>query len=217
MWQITAQEAQQLYEAEDAAHGFEHVLRVFQLALKIGALEGADLEILTPATLLHDVESSMTDKEKRKNHHLYSASFAGDLLREHGWEEERIQAVQHCIRAHRFRDERETPQSLEAKVLFDADKLDSIGAVGAARAIAVSVERGLPFYQTPSNQFLESGRLAAGEEHTAYHEYWFKLKNVRDRLLTDGGRLLAEKRHQTMCFFFEQLAEEIESCVILQN
>jgi len=214
MWQISAEEARQLYEAEDAAHGFEHVRRVYKMAMKIGMAEGANLEIIRPAALLHDVENSMTDKEKRKNHHLYSADFAGELLREHDWSEEDIQAVQHCIRAHRYRDERENPQSLEARVLYDADKLDSIGAIGAARAIAVSVERGLVFYQKPSQQFLDTGKLVEGEVHSAYHEYWFKLKNVKSRLLTSMGQEIAEKRHQTMVNFFEALADEIDGDLV---
>ena len=211
MWQISTEQARELYQVGDAAHGFEHVLRVYRMAEKIGAIEGADLTILRPAALLHDVENSMVDEEKRKNHHLYSAEVAGKLLREHGWEETKIWEVQHCIRAHRYRDETEVPCSLEAKVLFDADKLDSIGAVGTARAIAVSVERGLPFYQTPSSKFVESGELSEGELHTTYHEFWFKLKNVKGRLLTETGQALAEQRHIMMCQFFEQLAKEMNT------
>lgn len=209
MWKINTEQARELYRAGDAAHGFEHVLRVYRLTEKIGAAEGADLAILRPAALLHDVENSMTDEKKRRNHHLFSAEIAGNHLRKHGWAERKIREVKHCIRAHRYRDENEIPHSLEAKVLFDADKLDSIGAVGVARAIAVSVERGLPFYQIPSAQFIETGELSEGELHTTYHEYWFKLKNVKRRLLTETGQVLAEQRHTVMCQFFEQLAGEM--------
>jgi uncharacterized protein len=66
---------------------------------------------------------------------------------------ERIAAVQHCIRAHRFRDDREPPQTLEAKILFDADKLDVLGAIGAARTIAYAVLDGQPVYAEPSPRF----------------------------------------------------------------
>ena len=208
MWQLSIDEAKEYYDAHDSAHGFSHVLRVYQLALLIGEEEGANLKILQPAALLHDVENSMLDKEKRKQHHLLSAEFAGKILAEHGWSEDDIQAVRHCIRAHRYRDACETPQTIEAKCLFDADKLDSIGAIGAARAIAVSVEKGLPFYGAPSARFLKSGRLADGESHSAYHEYWFKLRHVKDRMLTSTGKALAEERHRVMTAFFEALADE---------
>lgn len=208
MWQLSINQAKEYYDAHDSAHGFSHVLRVYHLAMLIGEKEGANLDILRPAALLHDVESSMLDKEKRKQHHLLSAVFAGEVLVEYGWSAENIQAVQHCIRAHRYRDERENPQTIEAKCLFDADKLDSIGAFGTARAIAVSVEKGLPFYIQPSEQFRKTGKLLEGEPHTAYHEYWFKLRHVKDRLLTETGTQLAIERHKTMVTFFEEFVKE---------
>jgi uncharacterized protein len=217
MWQLSINEAKEYYDTHDSAHGFSHVLRVYQLAMQIGEKEGANLDILRPAALLHDVENSMLEKEKRKQHHLLSAIFAGKLLAAHGWIEEDIKSVQHCIRAHRYRDENENPQTVEAKCLFDADKLDSIGAFGAARAIAVSVEKGLPFYTPPSQQFLQTGKLADGEPHTAYHEYWFKLRHVRERLLTGVGKALAQDRHRTMSAFFEALASEYDAASSLQE
>ena len=208
MRQITVDEAKTYYDVHDSAHGFSHVMRVYRLSMQIARKEGAYINIVRSAALLHDVESCMTDVERRKQHHILSAVFADKVLVDHGWNQSDIEAVQHCIRAHRYRDENETPQTIEAKVLFDADKLDSIGAIGAARAIAVSVEKGLPFYQPPSEQFLETGKLVKGELHTAYHEYWFKLRHVRDRLLTETGKQLAGKRHQRMVEFFTQLASE---------
>lgn len=212
MWQLTIDQAKEYYDSHDSAHGFSHVLRVYHMAMKIADKEGGRLNIIQAAALLHDVENSMLDKEKRKQHHLLSAVFAGEVLAAYGWNGEDIQAVQHCIRAHRYRDENENPQTLEAKVLFDADKLDSIGAFGTARALAVSVEKGLPFYVPPSEQFLETGRLTAGEPHTAYHEYWFKLRHVRERLLTDTARQMAQDRHTIMVEFFTAMAAEEGVC-----
>lgn len=208
MWQLSINEAKEYYDAHDSAHGFSHVLRVYQLATQIGENEGANLEIIQPAALLHDVENSMLDKNKRQQHHLLSAEFAGDVLRRHDWTEEEIEAVQHCIRAHRYRDERETPLTIEAKVLYDADKLDSIGAIGVARAIAVSVERGLPFFEEPSEQFQLTGQPNDGERHSAYHEYCFKLRHVHQRLFTDSARQMAQPRQAAMQDFFEQLKQE---------
>jgi uncharacterized protein len=117
--------------------------------------------------------------------------------------------VEHCIRAHRFRDRREPPQTIEAQVLFDADKLDAIGAVGVARAIGFAVQAGQPAYATPSAQFLATGEMAPGEPHSAYHEYLFKLRHIKERMFTGTGRKLAEERHRFMAAFFESLAEEM--------
>lgn len=208
MMRLGLDDVLQWYDKNDAVHGFSHIERVYHLCEHIGKIEGANLEIVLTAALLHDVASSDTNAEHRRNHHLYSAEFAENWLGEHGWQREDIAAVSHCIRAHRFRDENEMPQSLEAKVLFDADKLDSIGAVGVARAIAYAAQHGNPFYEQPSSQFLKDGGYAEGERHSAFHEYWFKLRNIRQRLLTATGMVMAEDRHKTMVDYFERLACE---------
>ena len=127
-----------------------------------------------------------------------------------GWPDERIAAVKHCIRSHRFRDDREPPATLEAQVLFDADKLDAIGAIGVARAIGYAAQAGQPAYAPATQQFIETGELSPGEPHSAYHEYLFKLRHIKDRMLTRSGRALAEQRHRVMAEFFERLKEEME-------
>jgi uncharacterized protein len=113
----------------------------------------------------------------------------------------------HCIRAHRYRGE-EQANSLEAKVLFDADKLDVIGAFGVARTIGYAVQAGAPIFAEPSLQFLDTGELESGEPHSAFHEYLFKLRRVRGRLHTEPARQLASEREQLLRAFFEQLAAE---------
>ena len=152
-------------------------VRVYRLAERIARAEGADLEIVRAAVLLHDSSEppapgiqhpdiderqAGTNPHLRQNHHHSSAEFARRVLEREGWLEERIEAVLHCIRAHRFRDDREAPQTLEAKVLFDADKLDAIGAIGAARAIAYAARAGQPFFTQPSELFVATGQRRAG-------------------------------------------------------
>lgn len=214
------EEAKEWYPENDPVHGFEHVLRVLHTAERLARLEGADLEIVRAAVLLHDaVKPGMVNRDpvsgrgqeegKRENHHLTSAEFAGELLRKEGWTEERAAAVQHCIRAHRFRDDSEQPETLEAKILFDADKLDAIGAIGAARAIAYAAMAGQSFYSEPSQRFWESGQLEAGEVHSAYHEYVFKLRKLPERLYTASARQTAAERSSYLDRFFKQLAGEI--------
>jgi uncharacterized protein len=202
------------YPENDPVHGFDHVLRVVQLAEMLAQSEGADLEIVRAAALLHDsriqVSDDGRDANRRLDHHEVSAELAASFLKEKGWSQDRILAVQHCIRAHRFRDEQTTPMTIEAKVLFDADKLDAIGAVGVARAIAYAVQVGQPFYARPSQGFMENGTLGPEEPHSAYHEFVFKLVKIKARLFTTSGRHLAEARQQRMQDFFRGLAEEIE-------
>jgi uncharacterized protein len=202
--------ARACYPAGDPVHGFDHILRVASLAQQLALAEGADLEIVWAAALLHDAQPPIADHSPtgRSAHHLASAEFAAQLLQREGWSEPRIRAVQHCIRSHRFRDDKETPQSLEAQILFDADKLDAIGAIGAARAIAFAAQRGLPAYALPSSHFIDHGVTEAGELYSAFHEYLFKLIKLKDRLHTQSARRLAQERHRRMEVFFCQLAAE---------
>lgn len=210
----TIEQARDWYPADDPVHGFEHVLRVYAMAERLAQAEGADLEIVRAAALLHDAGNGLAvqadDLALRQSHQHASAEFAARVLRLEGWPEARVSAVQHCIRAHRFRDDSEPPVTLEAKVLFDADKLDAIGAIGAVRALAFAMRAGQPAYAPPSEQFLRSGQTEAHEPHSAYHEYRFKLVKLKERLFTSSAREIAEERHQTMVDFFERLAEESE-------
>lgn len=206
----TIQQAANWYPDPDPVHGFDHVLRVYFTAERLAQAEGADLEIVRAAALLHDVEGSAPTDGQRASHHEQSADFAALVLREEGWSEERIAAVQHCIRGHRFRGTNEPPVTLEAKVLFDADKLDVLGAIGAARTIAYAVQAAQPIYARPSAEFYESGQTLPGEPHSAYHEYLFKLRRVKDRLFTRSARAIGEERSAALVAFFEQLAGEME-------
>jgi len=206
---IDIETARSWYPAIDPVHGFDHILRVYHMAEKLAIEEGADLEIVRAAALLHDAQGSQTEggEEGRQDHHHASSEFACQILASEGWPPEKIAAVQHCIQAHRFRDNTE-PQTLEAKIIFDADKLDVIGAVGIARTIAFDVVVNQPIYFEPSQRFLETGEKEPGEPHSSYHEYLFKLSKIKDRLFTSKARLVAEERHRFMKQYFERLAAE---------
>lgn len=204
------EQARAWYPDSDPVHGFDHILRVYHLASRLAEQTGADLEIVQAAALLHDahVAQPHAQGEARAAHQQRSADFAGQVLREEGWPEERIVEVQHCIRAHRFRDDSEQPQTLEAKVLFDADKLDAIGATGVARAIAYAAHQGNPAYIAPSQQFMDKGRKAVSERHSAYHEYLYKLRKLKERLYTEPACAIAAERHRFQESFFERLIAE---------
>lgn len=207
---ISEEEARSWYEGSDEVHNFEHVLRVEKMARRIALVEGADLEIVQAAAYLHDSRgaSPEADGQARKGHHITSAEFAGEVLTAKGWEKERIEAVQHCIRAHRFRYDEERPETIEAMCVFDADKLDVLGAVGAARTIAYAVLAGEPILSEPSEKFLKTGQKEEDEEHSSYHEYLFKLRKVKDQLFTKLGKEIARERDEFLHQFYERLLAE---------
>jgi uncharacterized protein len=208
---ISVETARLWYPQDDAVHGFDHILRVYHMARHLAAAEGADQEIVAAAALLHDarpLESLDPASDLRQDHHLVSSGFAESILQQEGWPVERIEAVLHCIRAHRFRDDREQPATLEAQALFDADKLDAIGAIGVARAVAYAAQHGQPAFAEPSPGFLTGGLLQPGEPHSAYHEYVFKLSRLKDRFFTHTARQIAAARHEYMAGFFERLRLE---------
>ena len=205
------EQARTWYSQSDPVHDFDHVLRVYRMAERLALAEGADLEIVRAAALLHDAQGSAPGgpAAERANHHHSSASFAEQVLSEEGWPQEQISAVMHCIRAHRFRDRSEPPQTLEAKILFDADKLDVIGAIGAVRTIVYAVLDGKPVFTEPSALFLATGQLEPGEQHSSYHEFVFKLTKIKARLFTPTARVLAEARHTYLVDFYEELRAEM--------
>ncbi len=211
MQPVLIEEARQWYLDADPVHDFEHVLRVYRVAERLSESEGADLAIVRAAALLHDSQGSAPGNagSAREDHHLTSAAFAGEVLQAKHWPADQIAAVEHCIRAHRFRPGGEAPESLEAMVLFDADKLDVLGAIGAARTIAYAALDSKPIYHEPSEQFLQNREKEPGELHSSYHEYLFKLRHVKDRMFTKTGRMWAEKRHAFLNLFYEQLQAEV--------
>ena len=206
----TIEQARAWYYEADPVHDFDHILRVYSMAERLAQTEGGDLEIIRAAALLHDVQGGAPGSETRATHHLRSADFAGEVLAAEGWSAEKIAAVQHCIRGHRFRGNDEAPETIEAKIIFDSDKLDVLGAIGAVRVIAYATINGQPIYTEPSPLFLQSGEKMPGEPHSAYHEYLFKLRKIKDRLFTQSARRLAMEREQYLDEFFRRLAAEMK-------
>ncbi len=210
MQPLTLDEARAWYD-DDPTHGFGHILRVLRTAEFLAQETGADAGVVRAAALLHDATGAAGHLEStaRGEHHHASAAFAREVLAAKGWPETKIAAVEEAIRTHRFRTG-DPPRTLEAQVLFDADKLDAIGAIGVARAIAYAVSHGSPIYAPPSAQFLATGEKIPGEPHSAYHEHLFKLRRLRERLFTPAARAVAARRDAVMRAYFEALADEME-------
>jgi uncharacterized protein len=205
---ITIAEARRCYAGADAVHDFDHVRRVLALAERVGRAEGADLEILRAAALLHDAGRARAEADGL-DHAAFAAARAREILT--GRPAEKVEAVAHAIAAHRFRAGPE-PATLEARVLFDADKLDAIGAVGVARAFAYGGAHGQRLWAPAETVDLD--RWAAEgddpDEHTPVHEFVVKLSRIRERLFTPSARAIAADRHDTMVAFFERLSEEVQ-------
>jgi uncharacterized protein len=204
---ITIAEAQSYYEQADAVHDFDHVLRVLRLAKRIGQAEGADLEIVQTAALLHDVGRERAEAEGH-DHAAFAAERAREILT--GNPPARVEAVAHAIAAHRFRTQPE-PTTLEAQALFDADKLDAIGAVGVARAFAYGGAHRQRLW-APVETVDLTRWLSEGDDpdrHTPVHEFVVKLSRIKERLFTPTGRSIAEDRHAYMVAFYKRLDAEV--------
>lgn len=189
------EKAKRFFDGQDPAHDWYHNLRVMGLCERIGQAEGADMQVLRLAVLLHDIGRA-EERRTGECHAEISAREAFDLLHELGYEEQIIHKVQKAILAHRFR-KNNPPTNLEEKILFDADKLDSIGAVGVARAFAYSGVIGQPIQSDVPDQ------------HTPVKEYEHKLRKLQDRLFTETAKEIAKERHRFMELFFEQWENEI--------
>ena len=202
---ITIEFARAFYPVNaDSAHDFDHVLRVAAMADRIAQAEGADREVVQAAALLHDIGLD----EGRAGHEASAARRARELLQTQGYDDLFCDKVAHAIEAHRFRSG-PAPQTLEAQVLFDADKLDAIGAIGVARAFAFGAHRGQKLWGEVPPDYVDQPDGADPRLHTAVHEFHVKLSKIKDRMFTATGQQLAAERHAFMVRFYEQLDREV--------
>ncbi|MEW5717654.1 MAG: HD domain-containing protein [Chloroflexota bacterium] len=205
---LTIDQAKTYYHGAESAHDFDHVLRVLALAERLARAEGADLEIVRAAALLHDITRADEDAGRGGDHAQTAAARAREILLARGITPERADAVAHAIAAHRFRGAI-APRTLAAKILFDADKLDSIGAIGVARAYAVSGALNQRLWSEVAPNAVAT-REQHNSSHTAAAEFVVKLSKVRERIFTATARQIAEERHAFMAEFFARLEREVK-------
>jgi uncharacterized protein len=192
------------------SHDWEHTERVYRLCMHIGEIEGADLEALAIAAFLHDIGRTHQDKAKGGICHAEKGGeIAREILKRYPIPEEKKENIIHCILTHRFRNNH-VPQTLEAKVLFDADKLDAIGAVGIARAYLFAGEVGAVLHNRDADPELTEPYT---RNDTGYREYRVKLSKIKDRMLTGEGKRMAQERHVFMEAFFERFLKEHEGFI----
>jgi uncharacterized protein len=210
LW-LTEAEARALYATGDAAHDFDHVLRVTRLAERIAQAEGADLTVVRLAALLHDAPVPVGDDadHARRRHHQAAAGFTREWLTAKGMGTEQVEQVVHAIEAHRFRRRTIAPQTLEAKCLYDADKLDSIGAIGIARAFAYAGAHNNRLWSEPWPQAPAYELRPFARDYTPVHEYVYKLQCILTTLHTATARRIGAERHAFMQQFFDRLDAEM--------
>jgi len=200
-------EAHMLSAMADSAHDKEHVYRVLYNALAIGQEEpGVDWDVLIAACLLHDIGRKEQFSDPSLCHAEVGSEKAFQLLLREGFSEEFAEKVRHCVLTHRFRKSR-PPQSPEAKILFDADKLDVTGALGIARTLMYKGDRTEPLYTRLPDGEIDPG---TGEEGASFfREYKFKLEKLQDRFYTQKGAQMARKRQAIAADFYESLLREV--------
>ncbi|MBW1695989.1 MAG: HD domain-containing protein [Deltaproteobacteria bacterium] len=199
--------AKTIFSGSRGSHDWEHTLRVCKLCQRIGAVEEVDRTVLLAAAYLHDIGRYDQDRLKgRVCHAEKGAQMARPIIAPLALKQSQKENILHCIRAHRFRGNH-VPETAEARVLFDADKLDAIGAVGVARAFLFAGEVGARLHNPDARP---EDTLAYTHEDTGYREYRVKLCKIKDRMLTAEGKRIAEARHAFMQRFFERFLMECE-------
>jgi uncharacterized protein len=194
------------HDGMGGCHGPDHTERVHKTAQHIGRLMGAKLDVLSAAALLHDIGRRYETREQGKICHAEKgAELAREILAKLDFTSARIDEIVHCIEAHRYRGDM-IPKTMEGKILYDADKLDSIGAVGIGRAFLFAGQTGAKLHNESDVDILACKPYS--KEDTAYREFKFKMSKIKDRMLTPEGKRLAEERHGFMEVFFERLERE---------
>jgi len=204
-------------ELSYTAHDLAHTERVLNMCLALAEGEAeVDKSILIPAVLLHDIARSLEDEDTTGtiDHAVIGAEMAEGILRELGYEEEAISRIKECIKTHRYRSGH-APKSLEAKILFDADKLDALGAVGIARSFMLAGQHGEVMYSEKDlNQYIkenvgENGRIIDLSKHASNLEFQLKLRRIPQRLYTKKAKAIARERVELMEDFYRILQAEI--------
>lgn len=193
----------------DSAHDKEHIYRVLYTALDIAKTEqDVDYDVLICACLLHDIGRQEQFEDPSLNHAEVGADKAFTFLSEHGFSEAFTRSVCDCIRSHRYR-KRNPPSSIEAKILFDADKLDVCGAIGIARTLLYKGIVGEPLYSVTPDRTLLDG--TNDTEPSFFQEYKYKLESIYDHFFTERGAALGKERQDTARNYYQNLLSEMRA------
>jgi uncharacterized protein len=201
-------EVQQRFEGfDDPAHGWEHIQRVYKIALHIAECENADPFIVGMAALMHDL--GRLSHDKTRHHAELSVLSAAEFLSAYQIMPHTQQAILHAIEAHSFSLGVE-PRTLEAKVLRDADRLDSLGAIGILRwAITGTVQRTAQTQSYhPDDPF--AGWHELDDRHYMLDHFFTKLLKLASTMSTQTGRVMAQQRTAFMHTYLDEFRRELE-------
>jgi uncharacterized protein len=194
-----------LEPGDDGAHDLAHLQRVWHNARTLQAEEGGDLEVLLAAVLLHDCVSVEKNSPLRSQASRLAAEKAASVLAELDWPASKIAAVTHAIEAHSF-SANIAPLTLEAKIVQDADRLDSLGMLGVARTFYVAGRMGSALYDPLDPEAKERDY---NDTRFCLDHFQTKLLHLADGFQTGTVQRLAQIRHQRLKVFLAQFKEEI--------
>lgn len=193
------------HEGDDGSHDLAHILRVFKNAMRIQAKEGGDARILAAAVLLHDCVAVEKNSPLRSKASALAAEKASAVLADLGWSDADIAAVAHAITTHSF-SANISPETLEAKILQDADRLDAIGMVGAGRCFYIGGRMASALY----DPFDPAGNdRALDDKRYVIDHFQTKLFKLADGFQTEAGRALAAERDKRLRDFLAAFMDEI--------
>lgn len=205
-------EAQKFFVGASGCHDWSHVERVYSLALRIAKTEKADIDVIKLSAYLHDIGRKEEMQGKGKVDHAgKGVKLAEKILAKYDLAKNVKENILHCILSHRYRNNYK-PETIEAQILFDADKLDSIGAVGIGRDFLFAGSSGSNcLYTGKEKELVKRAReFSYTKEDSALLEYYFKLRKVKSKMLTKTGKKIAKERHEYMVNFFKRFELEIK-------
>lgn len=192
---------------QDTAHDKEHIYRVLYNALEIAKSESyVNYDVLICACLLHDIGRNEQFADPSLCHALVGGEKAYSFLTTNGFSMEFAERVRHCIQTHRFR-KNSMPQTVEAKILFDADKLDVCGAVGIARTLLYQGIVSDPLYHRRPDGNVSND--IDDDRPSFFREYNFKLRNLYSQFYTSKGAEIASQRKSAAVSFYHNLLNEV--------
>lgn len=205
-------------ELECSAHNMDHVDRVYNLCLKLSEGENVDLDVIKTSALLHDIARVKEDMDStgKTDHAVLGSNMAEQILKKFNFPEDKIKHIQDCIITHRYRTGN-LPKTLEAKILFDADKLDTIGTIGLARCFVWVGKNNAQIYRKVNlNDYIKEnlggsikGRIQDASKHSVNIEYETKLKFIVEKLHTQKAKKIGKERLDYFKNFLEKLEKEI--------
>ncbi len=200
------------------AHNFDHVTRVYNLAVYLAEGENVDLEIIKLGALLHDIagKKELNDSSGNADHAIEGAKMAKSILKNLKYPKEKIKHIENCIISHRYRTNSK-PQTQEAKIIFDADKLETIGAIGIARAFVWVGRNNAHIYRKIDTEKYArenlggsiNGRIQDKSKHSPQLNWETKDKYILKYLYTDKAKKIAKKRIIFTTKFLKKLENEI--------